>query len=109
MRAMGTLTRAPSVLVRDRPPPSAYHTRPLQNVLPVSPQKTWVSPTLECGNVTVRYLPLVVTPRTLKSACISPGSRLSCRKPSASLRSRSLPDDHLRHFPVNINKRCTVE
>lgn len=77
MRAMGTLTRAPYVLVRDRPPPSAYHTRPrfphgdarpFQNVLPVSPQKTWVSPTLECGNVTVRYFPLVRTPRTLKSA-----------------------------------------
>lgn len=67
---------------------------PWQTHSAVSPQKAWASPTLECGNVTVRYFPLVRTPRTLKSASpmpawISPGSQLSCRKPSASLRSRS--------------------
>ena len=67
---------------------------PWQTHSDVSPQKTCVSPTLECGKVTVRYLPLVSTPRTLKSAspkstCTSPGSQLRARKPSASLRSRS--------------------
>lgn len=67
---------------------------PLQAHSAVSPQKTWVSPTLECGKVIVRYLSLATTPRTLKSASpkstwTSPGSHLSVRNPSASLRSRS--------------------
>ena len=78
-------------------PPANSNTlrSPWQTHSDVSPQNTWVSPTLECGKVTVRYLPLVTTPRTLKSASpkstwTSPGSQFSVRKPSASLRSRSL-------------------
>ena len=67
---------------------------PWQTHSAVSPRKTWVSPTLECGKVTVRYLPLVTTPRTLESASpkstwTSPGGHLGVRNPSASLRSRS--------------------
>ena len=77
------------------PPTNSKTSRsPWQTHSAVSPQKTWASPTLECGKATVRYLPLVTTPRTLKSASpkstwTSPGSHLSVRNPSASLRSRS--------------------
>lgn len=58
--------------------------RPWQTHSETSPQKTWVSPTLERGKVTVRYLPRVTTPRTLKSASpkstwASPGSHSSFR------------------------------
>lgn len=69
----------------------------------VSPQNTWVSPTLECGKLTVRYLPLVTTPLTLKSASPkstwhSPGSQLSCRYPCASLASLSSAISSRRRF-----------
>ena len=68
--------------------------RPWQTHSDVSPQNTWVSPTLACGKLTVRYLPRRVTPLTLKSASPkstwhSPGSHESCRYPRASLASRS--------------------